>query len=129
MWQKCDKPRFIFLKKTQWSESTGPWTEGAGAGPWSMVDRSPYRFTRSNQGHQILIRQPRVNKQGRRWSKVVRLGRAVAESPARRRNDPLVADGLPRMVYKGEKMMAIPFLGKAEHERVGAELAMKRGRR
>jgi hypothetical protein len=36
--------RIIFLKKTLWTESKGPWTKGDGAGSWSMVDRASYRF-------------------------------------------------------------------------------------
>jgi hypothetical protein len=36
--------RIIFLKKTLWTESMGPWTMGDGASPWSMVDRASYAF-------------------------------------------------------------------------------------
>jgi hypothetical protein len=36
--------RIIFLKKTLWTESTGLWTKGDGASPWSMVDRASYPF-------------------------------------------------------------------------------------
>jgi hypothetical protein len=36
--------RIIFLKKTLWTESMGPWTKGDGAGSWSMVDRASYPF-------------------------------------------------------------------------------------
>jgi hypothetical protein len=50
MWWKYDYPRFIFLRKTPWTESMGPWTEGAGAGPWSTVDRASDPFGGSNLG-------------------------------------------------------------------------------
>jgi hypothetical protein len=36
--------RIIFLKKTLWIESMGPWTKGDGTSPWSMVDRASYPF-------------------------------------------------------------------------------------
>jgi phenolic acid decarboxylase len=36
--------RIIFLKKTLWTESTGPWTKGDDASPWSMLDRASYPF-------------------------------------------------------------------------------------
>jgi hypothetical protein len=34
--------QIIFLKKTLWTEATGPRTMGYGAGSWSMVDRASY---------------------------------------------------------------------------------------
>jgi hypothetical protein len=37
--------RIIFLKKTLWTEATGPWTKGDGVGSWSMVDRASCPFT------------------------------------------------------------------------------------
>jgi hypothetical protein len=37
-------------------------------------------------------------------------------------------EAAPRMAYEGEEMVVNPFLGEAEHEKVGAELVMKRGR-
>jgi hypothetical protein len=40
--------RIIFLKKTLWTESMGPWTKGGGTGPWSMVDQTSYPFATSN---------------------------------------------------------------------------------
>jgi hypothetical protein len=43
--------RIIFLKKTLWTESTGPWTKGDGTSSWSMVDWASYPFGASNLGH------------------------------------------------------------------------------
>jgi hypothetical protein len=83
------------MKEVPWTKSTGLWTEGHHAGPWSIVDQSPYRFARSNQGHQILIRWPRANEQGQAQPKAARPGRAVVESLERCRNGPLVAGCSP----------------------------------
>jgi hypothetical protein len=37
--------------------ATIPWTEGDGAGPWSMVDQASYPFEGSNLGRSIWIQR------------------------------------------------------------------------
>jgi hypothetical protein len=51
-----------------WTKSTGLWTEGDRADPWSMVDRSPYHFARPSIFYSM--------------AKSERVGSAVAEGGA-----------------------------------------------
>jgi hypothetical protein len=54
-------PVNYFSEEKSWTKSTGLWTEGDGAGPWSMVDRGSYPFRGSNLGHPSGFRRPRAD--------------------------------------------------------------------
>jgi hypothetical protein len=113
----------------QWTKSTGPWTKEIGPVHGSTVDRASHRFAPSNLSPPFPIKRLRTEGVGQWWTKEVRSGHEMVESPARHRNGPLAVGGSPRMAFQGEEMMKIPFLGKVEHERVKAELVMKGGGR